>query len=285
MKKLLLGTLSLAAAISLNATVLATVDGKNVTEKDMNAMMQGMRGGMAYSKLPADTKKKLLDQAIERKLLIKNAMKSGVEKSKEYKEALANLKESLALDVWMKKQFNGVKVTKGDIKKYYEKNGDKFVKPARAKARHILLKDEKAAKEVIGQMKGLSGKKLEDKFVELAKTKSTGPSAKNGGELGFFAKNQMLPAFSEAAFKLKKGEISKTPVKTKYGYHVILKQDSEESKKVALKDVEKQIENGLKMEKFREKVSKKAKSLRKGAKISIKDKSVATADTTSKKQK
>lgn len=282
MKKLLLGTLSLAAAVSLNATVLATVNGQTVTDKDLNALMQG-RGAVSYDKLSADNKKRLLEQAIDRKLLVNNAIKSGIEKTKEYKGTLANLKDSLALDLWMKKESNTIKVTTTDAKKYYEQNSEKFIKPARVKARHILLKDEKSAKDIIKQMNGLSGKKLEDKFIQLAKTKSTGPSAKNGGELGFFAKNQMVAPFSNAAFSIKKGEITKIPVKTKFGYHVILKEDTEKPQKIAFEKVKKQIEYGLKMEKFREKVSAKAKSLRKNAKISIKDKSITANNSKAQK--
>lgn len=270
MKKLLLGTLSLATAISLNAGVLATVNGQNITEKDINALMQGMQRGVNYKKLPSDAQKKILDQAIERKLLIDNAIKGGVEKTPEFQKALKELKNNLALDVWMKGQFNSIKISNSEAKKYYDKNGDKFVKPARAKARHILLKTQADAKKVIGELKGLSGKKLEDKFISLAKSKSTGPSAKNGGELGWFGEKQMVPAFSKAAFGLKKGTITTSPVKTQFGYHVIYSEGKEASKKADFKDVKAQIEQGLKMEKFREKVSKKAKSLRKGAKINIK---------------
>lgn len=270
MNKLLIGAVSIATAISLNAGVLATVNGQNITEKDINALMQGMQRGINYSKLPADTQKKILDQAIERKLLIDNAIKSGIEKDKDYKNALKELKNNLALDVWMKKQFDMIKVSDSEAKNYFKDNSDKFIKPARTKARHILLQNENDAKQIISELKGLSGKKLEDKFISLAKTKSKGPSSKNGGDLGWFNEKQMVPAFSKAAFDLKPGTITKTPVKTQFGYHVIFSEDKEASKKSDFKDVKSQIEQGLKMEKFRDKVSKKAKSLRKGAKIKTK---------------
>ncbi len=270
MNKLLLATLSVATAISLNASTLATVNGQKITEKQINALMQGMQGKVDYKKLPAETQKQMLNQAIERMLLINNAKKSGVERKKEYKDALKELKDSLALDVWMKSQFKSIKVTEKEAKKYYENNGDKFVKPARAKARHILLKTEEDAKKVINELKGLSGKKLEDKFIALAKEKSTGPSKSNGGELGWFGEKQMVPEFSKATFALKKGQITTKPVKTQFGYHVILNEGKETSSKVAFKDVKDQIKNGLKMEKFRTTIKSKAKSLVKKAKIVIK---------------
>jgi len=132
------------------------------------------------------------------------------------------------------------------------------------------VKTEEEAKEVIKALDGLSGQKLNDKFAELATTKSTGPSGQGGGELGWFAANQMVKPFSDAAFALKKGEITKTPVQTQFGYHVILVEDTKPAEKATFDVVKAQIENGLKMEKFRIQVSDKAQTLRKNAKVTIK---------------
>lgn len=270
MNKILAGTLSLVAAASLNAAVLATVDGKNITDTDLNAIVQSMGGGLNYNTLPEDAKKKILDQTIERELLVKQAVKSGIEKSSDYKKALDQLKQNLALDMWMKKQFDEVKVRDADAKKFYDENGDKFMQKARVKARHILLKDEKAANEVISQLSGLNGEALEKKFVQLAQEKSTGPSAKTGGELGWFTQEQMVPSFSKAAFELKKGEYTKTPVKSQFGYHVILSEGNEPANKAKFDEVKAQVKEGLKMQQFRENIAQQAKKLRTNAKITIK---------------
>ena len=226
--------------------------------------------GARYEQLPPATQKKIVQQAIERHLLAEKAIKSGIENDSEFKKALAGIKNDLALELWMKKIYSGVKVDEKSIKDYFNKNADKFVKPSRAKARHILLKTKKEAENVIAKLKGLKGEALTKKFVELAKTKSTGPSGKNGGELGWFNKRQMVKPFSDATFALKPGEITTTPVKTQFGYHVILLENKEIGKKATLAEVKPQIENALKMEKFRKKVSGIAKELKKGAKISIK---------------
>lgn len=270
MRKLLLGTLSLAVAASLNATVLATVNGKNVTDADVKMLMGNMQGKITYETLPKETKERVLEQAIERSLLIDNAIKTGISKTVEYDQALKRVKQDIALEIWMKRQFDNIKISDSDAKKYYQNNGDKFMQPKKAKARHILLKTEADAQAVIKELNGLSGKALEDKFVELAKSKSTGPSAKSGGELGWFAENQMVKPFSEAAFALKKGEITKTPIKTQFGYHVILSEGQESSQKVDFEKAKEHIKNGLKMEQFKEKISTKAKDLRKKAKVVIK---------------
>ena len=270
MKRVIFGSLiTMVLGVSLNATVYATVNGHDVTDTDIKALLRTMPGAK-FEQLPPATQKKVIQQAVERYLLAQKAIKSGIENDPEFKKALANIKSDLALELWMKKEYAGVKVDEKSIKEYFSKNAEKFVKPSRAKARHILLKTEKEAKDVISQLKGLKGDALTKKFIELAKAKSTGPSGKDGGELGWFGKRQMVKPFSDATFALNKGEITTKPVKTQFGYHVILLENKEVGKKATLAEVKPQIENALKMEAFRKKVSKIAKGLKKGAKVTIK---------------
>ena len=270
MKKIVLGGLmAMVLGVSLNATVYATVNGYNIKDQDIKVLMRSIPGAK-FEQLPPATQKKIVQQAIERHLLAKKAIKSGIENSSEFKKAIEGIKNDLALELWMKKEYSSVKVDEKSIKNYFKKNADKFIKPSRAKARHILLKTEKEAKDVISQLKGLKGDALTKKFTELAKTKSTGPSGKDGGQLGWFGKKQMVKPFSDATFALKKGEITLKPVKTQFGYHVILLENKEIGKKATLAEVKPQIENVLKMEKFRKKVTGIAKELKKGAKITIK---------------
>ena len=270
MKRVIFGSLvAMILGVSLNATVYATVNGHDITDKDIKVLLRTMPGAK-FEQLPPTTQKKVVEQAVERYLLAKNAIKSGIEKDAEFKSALKNIKTDLALELWMKKEYAGVKVAEKSIKNYFDKNAQRFIKPSRAKARHILLKTEKEAKDVISQLKGLKGDALVKKFIELAKTKSTGPSGKDGGELGWFSKRQMVKPFSDATFALKKGKITTTPVKTQFGYHVILLENKEVGKKATLAEVKPQIENALKMEVFKKRVEGIAKGLKKGAKIIIK---------------
>ncbi|WP_024955324.1 peptidylprolyl isomerase [Sulfurospirillum arcachonense] len=270
MKRVIIGSLAtIAMSMSLNAAVYATVDGTEVTDKDVASLLRAMPGAK-FEALQKDQQKRVIDQAIERKLLSKEAIKSGIEKDAEYKKTLSSIKGDLALEIWMKRVFEKIKISEKDAKAYFDKNKDKFVKQATTKARHILVKSEAEAKAIIKELKGLKGEALTKKFIELAKTKSTGPSGKNGGDLGWFNAKQMVKPFSDAAFGQKKGEITKTPVKTQFGYHVILTEDKKGGEKVKFADAKVQIENGLKMEQFRKDVAAKAKDLRKKAKIVIK---------------
>ncbi len=270
MKRVIFGSLlAMIFGVSLSATVYATVNGHDIKDQDIKALLRTMPGAR-FEQLPPATQKKVVQQAVQRYLLSQKAIKSGIENDPEFKKALAGIKGDLALELWMKKEYASVKVDENSIKAYFDKNAAKFVKPSRAKARHILLKTKKEAENVIAQLKGLKGAALTKKFIELAKAKSTGPSGKDGGELGWFNKRQMVKPFSDATFALKKGEITTTPVKTQFGYHVILLENKEVGKKATLAEVKPQIENVLKMQAFRKKVSSIAKGLTKGAKISIK---------------
>jgi parvulin-like peptidyl-prolyl isomerase len=270
MKRIILGSLAtIAMSVSLSAAVYATVDGVNVTDQDIGQLLRAIPGAK-YDAMKPDDQKRVLNQAIERKLLSKNAIKSGIESDSEFKKQLEKLKGGLALEIWMKKIFDKVTVAESDVKAYYDKNADKFIKPQTAKARHILLKTKKEAEAVIAELKGLSGDALKKKFIELAKSKSTGPSAKNGGDLGWFNARQMVAPFSKATFAQAKGEVTKTPVKTQFGYHVILTEDKKGGEKVSFATAKIRIENALKMKKFRDDVAKTAKDLRKKAKIVLK---------------
>jgi parvulin-like peptidyl-prolyl isomerase len=270
MRKLLLGSLSLVAAVSINAAVYATVNGNEITEKDIAVLMQAMPNQTSFDALPEQAQEQVINQAIERRLLTEQAKKDGIEKDSAFQEALAQVKDEIALEIWMKKVYDNIKIEESKMRSFYDENGDKFIQPARVKARHILLKTEEDAKGVIGELKGLSGNALKDKFIALAKEKSTGPSAPNGGDLGWFGEGQMVKPFSDAAFALKSGEATSTPIKTQFGYHVILSEGKEDNKKVSFDQAKGQIENALKMEAFRVEVSQKAAALRQSAKISIK---------------
>ncbi|MRI58659.1 MAG: peptidylprolyl isomerase [Epsilonproteobacteria bacterium] len=268
MRRYLVGglvALSLIASSAVAGKVLAEVNGKKITTDDVAPMLA--QSGMSFDQLPPQIKQKVVDQAIERELLKEKAIKSGIERSKEFKEALEKLKSDLALEIWMRKQYNSIEVSDKEAKKFYEKNIDKFKQPEMVHARHILVKSEKEAKDIIKELKKTPKSKLKEKFIELAKTKSVGPSGKRGGDLGFFRKGQMVKPFSDAAFSLKPGEFTKKPVKTQFGYHVIYVEEKKPASTTPFAQVKEKIKQQLKMQKFQEKIKAEAEKLRKRAKI------------------
>lgn len=258
---------SLAMATTLSASEsYGTVNGQKITKEDVSVVLRNPN--IDLNSLPKETKDKVINQVIEKKLLTQNAVKSGVNNSSEYKIALEKLKQDLALEFWMKNEFKKVKVTEQDKKDYYNKNKAQFKVPATLEARHILVKTEKDAKDLISSLDKAKNKK--DEFIKLAKTKSVGPSGPKGGYLGKFPETQMVPAFSKAAKALGKGKYSKKPVKTQFGYHVIYLEDKEASKNLKYDEVKQKIQQALVQEKFRKHVKSKSDSLRKTAKIVIK---------------
>lgn len=146
------------------------------------------------------------------------------------------------------------KVSEQEIKEYYESHKNSFFQPERVKARHILIrlnpdaskKELKQAEQKIAKIE----KELQKgkSFAELAKKYSECPSKKNGGEVGWFTKKDMVKPFADAAFALKVGEISK-PVRTQFGLHLIKLEDKKAAGIPSLKEVKEQIKNTIAQEK------------------------------------
>jgi len=261
-------------ATMASAAVVATVNGKEITGDKVAPLLAQLTQGR-YDSLPNDKKeivtKRAIEQLINQNLVDAEAKNSGIYKSGTFKKRLEQLlpsvKAQLASDIWIKKQYDSVKVTDKEIKAYYDEHKADYKEPIRVHARHILVKTEKEAKDIISGLKSKSGNALKEAFISEAKAKSTGPSGKNGGDLGFFAQGQMVPAFNDAAFKMKKGTITKTPVKTNFGFHVIYLEDKKAEKKLSFKDVKDGIAKGLHAEKFKKVLDDKMRKLKLEAKI------------------
>lgn len=175
------------------------------------------------------------------------------------------IRDMVKLDLLRQKAaMEDIKVTDKELKDYYENYKPKI------RASHILVKDEKTAKEIKAKLD-----KGED-FAKLAKQYSQDPgSASNGGDLGWFGQGKMVKEFEDAAYKLKVGEIS-DPVKTEYGYHIIKVTDKEEKK--PFNEMKEEIEFEVKRSKLDPaKMQAKVEKLVKDAKADIKDKDLQDA--------
>ena len=233
--------------------VLAVVNGKKITVKEINAYLQGITGDnrIKLQDLPAKHVKQFVDQYVET-LVLYNKAKS-ITNTPQFKAAMMKL----ANEMWLKQQLQNIKISDKEAKEFYEKNKDIYFKTTpKVKARHILVKDEKTAEKLINELKGLHGKKLEEKFAELAKKYSIGPSKVNGGELGYFDPKQMVPAFAEAVNKMKPGQLTLKPVKTRFGYHIILVEDKNSKSYVPFEQAKPQIIEYLKRVKLQETLKK-----------------------------
>ena len=119
-----------------------------------------------------------------------------------------------------------------------------FEKVEEIHARHILVPDEAKAKEIIKKLDGGA------EFKDLAKESSDGPTAANGGDLGYFAKSEMVPEFAEAAFALQPGTYTKEPVKTQFGWHVIKVEEKRQRPEPQFEAVKPQLEAQIRREKL-----------------------------------
>lgn len=269
----LLGSLLLTCTLA-QAQTLVTVNGVDISQKEVEtALMNATQG--RFNQVPADKqiefRKQVLQQLIAKELVYGDAKKTGVLKTKEfkdeYKKVQENIKKELAIQLWQKKLVDTITISNKELKKYYDTNKEEFNEKESVHARHILVKTEDEAKSIIRDLKSLKGDKLQSKFIELAKSKSTGPSGVKGGDLGFFSKGQMVPEFDSKVFDMRVGSITKNPVKTQFGYHVIYLQEKKAGKTRAYTEVKSFIEQRLKMEKFKDVLQKKMKSLESSAKI------------------
>lgn len=213
-------------------------------------------------------KKNILEQIINYELLFQQAEKEKVKISQddinleidkikdnfsspeEFNEALKankltltqlkdDIKRQLMIQYILEEARNKINITDDELLEYYNENQESFFESKRIHARHILVETEEEAKSIIDQLKeGIID------FAELAKEKSICPSAENGGDLGFFAKGQMVKEFEDVSFSLEPGEISDI-VKTEFGYHIIKCEEKKEAYNPTFEEVKDQINNTL----------------------------------------
>ncbi|MGZ5208065.1 MAG: peptidylprolyl isomerase [Sulfuricurvum sp.] len=267
-----LGILLCASAV--NAAVLATVNGGSITSDEVNrVLIEGTQG--RFDSLPADKQNELRQRIIEgmiaQQLVFDDAKKAGILESKEFKSEYQKLSErmktQLAAKVWEQQQFESIKVDPKEVKGYFDANADEFIDKEKVHARHILMKSSEDAEAIIKSLKNLTGDKLKAEFIALAKSKSTGPSAAKGGDLGYFPRGQMVPSFNDAAFAMREGTVSTEPVQSQFGYHIIYLEDKVAAKKMGFDEVKNFIEQRLKMDKFKAYMDKKMSVLKSKAKI------------------
>ena len=259
------------AAPGKDAKVLATVNGVNITSDDFDREVKALP---EYIRAMADTpqgKKEMLDTLVMRELILQQAAKDGVDKSKDVEEKMAELKKRIIVDTYLKKKVEtNAKISDEELKSFYEKNLDKFKADEQVRASHILVKTEQEAKDILAQLKGGA------KFEELARAKSVDSSASKGGDLGWFGKGNMVPVFEKTAFGLKEGETSGI-VKSEFGYHIIKLTGKRSAGTRPLEEVKEQIRAALAPQKQQQAFMQLKEELRKGAKIELKDQAPAPA--------
>lgn len=212
------GTAASAPAASASA-VAAKVNGTAISQKQLDQIMkQQAAQGMPDN---AETRKMVIDNLAMQLIVAQAASAKGMDKSPEVVEQIENIKQSVLANAYVKDFMKNNAVSDEALKAEYDsfkaqQNGKEY------KARHILVSGEDEAKEIIAKLK-----KDAKAFDGLAKAKSKDPGSKErGGDLGWFDPRGMVPEFGAAVAKLEKGHFTQEPVKSQFGYHVIMLEDS-----------------------------------------------------------
>ncbi|MDM9621553.1 peptidylprolyl isomerase [Rhizobium sp. S96] len=222
--------------------VVAKVGDVEIHQSELDLAVANLDPQLAQ--LPDDQKKvAALSAAIDVKLLAKDAAAEQLDQTPEFKKRMQYLADRELHNAYFKKHVVDT-VTDDEVKARYEKEVAALPKQEEVHARHILVKTEAEAQDVIKQLD--AGKN----FAELAKEKSTDPNKADGGDLGYFTKGRMVKEFEDAAFALDKGTYSKTPVKTDFGYHVILVEDKRDAAPPAYDQVKDQVRQLVMRDKY-----------------------------------
>jgi len=224
---------------------------------------------------------KVEDKAVNEQL---NNVKKSFSNDGEFKDALLKMKISetslkfqilkeIAIQQFIDQKFiQKTKIPENDLKAFYDSHPESFKEPEQVRARHILINvdsgaDESTKAEARNKIKEIQERlqKGED-FAALAKEFSEGPSGKNGGDLGFFKRGQMVKPFEEAAFALLPGKVSDL-VETRFGYHLIKVIDKKPESTVDYEKVRDRLQQYLQQQKVREKVDTHVEELKVKAKV------------------
>ncbi|HXQ52559.1 MAG TPA: peptidylprolyl isomerase [Stellaceae bacterium] len=231
--------------------VVARVNGVAIYRSDLEALRATLPA-QAQQEAPDKLYPKLLDQSVALQLVSQAARKEKLNDDPRVKKMAALSEEQILQDAY----FDGMmrkEITEAKLHQRFDQQVKSAAPREEVHARHILVPTEDEAKALIDQIK-----KGAD-FAKLASEKTTDPAGKaSGGDLGYFAETDMVPEFAKVAFSLKPGEISQTPVKTQFGWHVIKVEDRRQSKPPTYEEIAPQLARQMAQELYAQKVKQMA---------------------------
>jgi len=249
----LIGTITLLICESLWAQTAATVNGTDVTS-DVFDMYLESRIQKPSSEATPQERTTVLDELKDIYLLTTQPRAKELAQDPRTKAQIELQTRGILAQAVATDFIANNTATDEEIMSAY-KEQIALAPPLEFKARHILVETQGEAVGLIEELDGGTD------FEELAKEKSTGPSGPNGGDLGWFAPNQMVPPFSQAVASLEDGAYSKTPVQTQFGWHVILREDSRETTPPTLESVRDAVKQRVEQEKLQKYVQNLRSSL------------------------
>ena len=227
-----------------NTRVLAVVGGQQITETDVDMLIASM-GQAGQNYMNPQGRAAVLEELINQKLMLLDAVRNLYEREPEFKEQLARVKNELLVNYAVNKAVSSVRVSDEEAKKFFDEHPEQFAGQETVSASHILVDSEEKAVELLGKIRA-----GEITFEDAAAEHSSCPSGRNGGSLGEFGHGQMVPEFDEACFTMEVGALSE-PVKTQFGYHIIRLDGKKAAEPMHFGDVREGITRQLTMEKQR----------------------------------
>jgi len=212
-------------------TILASFGEQTITLGEFNQV---------WEQVPEDYKLQLdksmvLDQVISEKLLIQEAKNMGLEKDNDVLEQIEKMTEQILVQALLQREIlDKVDVNDEEVSEYYEQNKDSFTEKEQIHLYNILLESEEEAQDILEQLK------TGGDFIEIAKEKSTGPSAAQGGDLGYLSKGSLIPEIEDEVFTLEVGGLSGV-VKTDFGFHILKITEKKPETVKALEEVKEDI--------------------------------------------
>ena len=241
--------------------VVATVEGNTITLDDVQARIKTFPAQYAEAFQNKENRIKVLEQLIDEKVLLVSAKKSGLQNSAEYKKQLEAFQDQLLFNILLAETVDKqVSVTDAEVQAFFTKNPQRFQALEERKVRHILVKTEAEAKDILAKIQAGGD------FATFAKQSSQDSTAANGGDLGWVSKGQMVPEFEQATFALAKDGVSDV-VKTQFGFHLIKVDDIRVRPALTFEQVKPQIKEALLVEKKRVALADYLGSLKKTYKI------------------
>lgn len=226
--------------LKLGNPVVALVDGEEIKRSDVFTFIGGLPEQVRQ--MPIQNLFPLaLEQVINNRVISEKAKGSKLDSDPEVEKMFMQAKGQIVRNVFVERQVTA-EVSQKKLLKAYEDLLTQLEDVQETHARHILVDSEEKAKEVVGKLDGGA------KFEDLVNEYSSGPSKENGGDLGYFAKNEMVPEFGEAAFALDVGKYTKDPVKTQFGWHIIKVEDRRKRPEPKFEEVKPQLEQQLRQQ-------------------------------------
>ncbi len=260
MKKILIliGLLSQIFLIACFNKELATVGDISIQKSEVNYRIKSLDKNLTDSFGKDKITEIVLSGIIEETLVLLDLKEKGYDKDerqkKKWEDNIRGLSVHYFLSTFLPEEYP---VSKSDLKVEYQKNRASFKKEERAKISHILIrigKDFLDEKSALGKITMLSGKLKKDgsNFSDIAYQYSDCPSGKDGGELGYMVRGEMIPEFEEVVFKMEAGSVKQEPIRTHYGYHLLKVDDKEENKYMEIEEVKEYLSNIINIKNLRD---------------------------------